>query len=70
VNWVSGQVPGAPLRAQVKIRYKAREAWATVTPLENQQVHIRFDERVRDITPGQAAVIYRGDICLGGGVIH
>ena len=70
VNWISGKPPNGPFRAQVKIRYKAREAWATATPLEGRKAHVRFDEPLRDITPGQAAVIYRGDEVLGGGVIE
>ena len=69
VNWVSGLVPAASFRAQVKIRYKAMEVWADITPLENYQVHVRFDHPVRDITPGQAAVFYMDEVCLGGGII-
>ena len=70
VNWISGKKPPAPFRAQVKIRYKASEAWANVFPLDDRQVQVLFDEQVRDITPGQAAVIYNGEVCLGGGIIQ
>jgi tRNA-specific 2-thiouridylase len=70
VNWTSGSRPDQPIRAQVKIRYKAKDAWATVTPLADQEVKVQFDEPVRDITPGQAAVFYDGEVCLGGGIIH
>jgi tRNA-specific 2-thiouridylase len=69
VNWVSGNPPDGSFRAQVKIRYKAVEAWSQVTLLDSGAVRIRFEESQRDITPGQAAVIYQGDICLGGGII-
>jgi tRNA-specific 2-thiouridylase len=70
MQWVSGFAPVEPFRAQVKIRYKAREAWAWVMPMENQQVRIAFDQPLRDITPGQAAVIYEDEVCLGGGIIQ
>lgn len=70
VNWISGFQPVQPIRAQVKIRYKARDAWAIVSPLANNQVHVQFDEPVRDITPGQAAVFYNECVCLGGGIIQ
>jgi len=70
VNWISGDVPDAPFRAAVKIRYKAKPAPATVEPLDSTRARIQFDEPLRDIAPGQGAVIYDGDICLGGGVIE
>ncbi|MCY4538075.1 MAG: tRNA 2-thiouridine(34) synthase MnmA [Chloroflexi bacterium] len=70
VNWVSGEAPARPLRAGVKIRYKARAQPATVDPIGEDQIYLRFDDPQRDITPGQGAVIYDGDVCLGGGVIR
>ena len=69
VNWVSGKSPAGPLRAAVKIRYQARAQPATVTLRGAHHIHVRFDRSQRDIAPGQAAVIYDGDLCLGGGVI-
>jgi tRNA-specific 2-thiouridylase len=69
-NWIAGAPPSAPFRAEVKIRYQAQYAWATVSPLEDGRVHIRFDAPLRDITPGQAAVVYDADVCLGGGIIQ
>ena len=69
-NWVSGEPPEGTFRALVKIRYKAADAWATVTPLEDGRVQVRFDHAMRDITPGQAAVFYDGEVLAGGGVIE
>lgn len=69
-NWVSGSPPSQPFRAQVKIRYRASPEWGLVTPLGAEAFHVRFDRPLRDITPGQAAVIYQDDICLGGGIIQ
>lgn len=70
VNWTSGVTPDAPFRAEVKIRYKAKPVPATVTPLDNARMHIHFDGALRDITPGQGAIVYQGDVCLGGGIIE
>jgi len=70
VNWIAGTPPERSLRAQIKIRYQAKLAWGLVTPLAGDSVNIEFDEPLRDITPGQAAVIYDGEVCLGGGVIE
>jgi tRNA-specific 2-thiouridylase len=77
VNWLSGESPTEPFRAEVKIRYTAKEAEALVIPIgENQvspefdrRVQVRFDAPQRDITAGQAAVFYQGDLMLGGGII-
>jgi len=70
VNWISGEPPEAHFRAQVKIRYKAPPAWATVTPGADGTAEVVFDTLRRDITPGQAAVFYDGEVCLGGGIIQ
>jgi tRNA-specific 2-thiouridylase len=69
VNWISGETPANPIRAEVKIRYKAAPAWAMVTPLPGSRAEVVFDHPLRDITPGQAAVFYDGEACLGGGII-
>ena len=68
-HWISGQAPEGPFRAQVKIRYKARLESGLVTPQPSGSFHIRFDSPLRDITHGQAAVLYDGETCLGGGTI-
>ncbi|MDI9640085.1 tRNA 2-thiouridine(34) synthase MnmA [Geitlerinema splendidum] len=69
VNWVSIAPPDAPIRAEVRIRYRSPAVPATVVPLDNQRVQVVFDEPQFSITPGQAAVWYDGDILLGGGII-
>ncbi len=70
VNWISGEAPNESFRAEVKIRYTAKEAEALVMPLEDGQVKVQFDAPQRDITAGQAAVFYQGDVLLGGGLIQ
>jgi len=70
VNWMSGEAPGEPFRAEVKIRYTAKEAGAQVMPLAGgQQARVRFDAPQRDVTAGQAAVFYVDDLLVGGGII-
>ena len=68
-NWISGKVFEGEFRCKAKIRYRQPEQWATVLPTGADTVHITFDEPQRAITPGQAAVLYDGDIVLGGGTI-
>jgi tRNA-specific 2-thiouridylase len=69
VNWLSIAPPAGPLRAEVKIRYRAAEAAALVQPRPDGRVEVRFDRPQRAVTPGQAAVFYQGEVCLGGGWI-
>lgn len=68
VNFISGEAPTEPIRVQVKVRYQAKPAPATLFA-ENGRVKIDFDEPQRAVTPGQAAVFYDGDIVLGGGTV-
>ncbi|MBR4818849.1 MAG: tRNA 2-thiouridine(34) synthase MnmA, partial [Clostridiales bacterium] len=69
VNWISGEVPTGELRVTAKLRYHQKEQWATAIPLEDGKVRLVFDEPIRAITPGQAAVFYNGDEVIGGGTI-
>lgn len=70
VNWVSGVAPASPFEAMIKIRYKAKEQRGCVTPLGDDRVGVTFDEPLRDITPGQGAVFFDGEVVLGGGIIQ
>ncbi len=70
VNWLSIEPPAQAVRATVKIRYRHTAAPATLEPSPDARALVRFDEPQRAITPGQAAVFYDGDVCLGGGWIE
>ena len=70
VNWIDGKELSEEFRAEVKIRYGARETWAEIQPIGGTQAKITFDAPQSGITPGQAAVFYDGEVCLGGGTIQ
>lgn len=60
----------APFRAEARIRSRHAPAPATITPLAGARLDVHFDEPQRAVTPGQALVLYRGDLVLGGGWIE
>jgi tRNA-specific 2-thiouridylase len=70
VNWVSIDTPANPINAQVKIRYKSSDEPASIIPIDGDRVKVNFERHLNGITPGQAAVFYQEDICLGGGIIY
>ncbi len=69
VNWVSGDVPAAPVRVTAQIRHRHPAAPATVRAVGNGEAVVEFDSAQYAITPGQAAVFYDGDEVVGGGWI-
>jgi tRNA-specific 2-thiouridylase len=70
MSWSVPEALVQPFRAEVKIRYKASPAPALVSPLAEGRIQVVFDEPLRDITPGQGAVIYDGDAVVGVGIIE
>ena len=68
-NWIAGEAPREPVRCKAKTRYRQQEQPATAYPNADGSVTVVFDDPVRAITPGQACVLYDGDVVLGGGVI-
>lgn len=58
-----------PIRVKAKTRYRQAEQPATVYPEADGYARVEFDEPQRAITPGQAVVLYDGDLVVGGGTI-
>ena len=70
LDWVDRQTMTAPLRCTVKTRYRQTDIPCEIIPLDGERIEVRFDEPVAAVTPGQSAVFYLGDVCLGGGIIE
>ena len=70
LDWVSREPLTQPLRCVVKTRYRQEDIPCTVTPLGDDKISVRFDNPVAAVTPGQSAVFYQDEVCLGGGVIE
>ena len=68
-NWIGRDLTSESVELAVKVRYSHPGTRATVTPLENHRARIRLHEPQRAVTQGQAAVIYDGDVVVGGGWI-
>ncbi|KTR46660.1 tRNA 2-thiouridylase [Pantoea ananatis] len=70
LHWVDRQPLSAPLRCTVKTRYRQTDIPCEIIPQGDDKIEVRFDEPVAAVTPGQSAVFYLGDVCLGGGIIE
>jgi len=69
-NWFPFPILTEPLSVTAKIRHSQHEQSATVYPGENGTAKVMFDDPQRAITPGQAVVLYDGDLVIGGGTIR
>jgi tRNA-specific 2-thiouridylase len=70
MNWIALASPGAPFRADVRIRHNAPRAAARIVPESGASVVVEFDRPQRAVTPGQSVVLYDGDVVVGGGIIR
>jgi tRNA-specific 2-thiouridylase len=69
LSWTAGRPP-APGRMAAKTRYRQADAACELSLLDGAATfELRFDEPQWAVTPGQSAVLYDGEVCLGGGVI-
>jgi tRNA-specific 2-thiouridylase len=67
--WVAGDAPaGEGLSA--KTRYRQADAACSIRSLEGGRMVVDFPQAQWAVTPGQSVVMYRGEVCLGGGVIQ
>lgn len=69
VNWTYKEKPQGDLHIGCKFRYRQKDLGVTLRFIKDDEVELIYDEPYKAVTPGQAAVFYLGDICLGGGII-
>ena len=70
INFISIDKLEGPMEVEAKIRYSARPAKATISPMENGRVKVSFEDKQRAITKGQSVVFYKDDLVVGGGIIE
>ena len=68
-SWVAGHAPDVGRSYGVKTRYRQADAPAELKSVQGVEFELKFDDKQWAITPGQSAVLYDGDVCLGGGII-
>lgn len=70
VNWLGDEKPLGELAVGCKFRYRQKDCPVRLRFIGETEVELIYDQPVRAVTPGQAAVFYLGDVCLGGGIIE
>tara|TARA_R110000744_G_scaffold120598_15_gene224737 strand:- start:14412 stop:15590 length:1179 start_codon:yes stop_codon:yes gene_type:complete len=70
LHWVDRKGPLSALKCSVKTRYRQHDIPCTVAPKADGSVTVIFDEPQKAVTPGQSAVFYADEVCLGGGIIE
>ena len=70
VNWIPKTTFTGDFHCTAKFRYRQKDTSVVIKWIDHKTISVDFLEPVRAVTPGQAAVFYDGDKCLGGGVIN
>ncbi len=68
LSWVNGNAPSDIFSCTVKTRYRQKDIECSIK-LTADKAEVMFEKPTKAVTPGQHAVFYDGDICLGGGII-
>lgn len=68
MNWIEPNIT-KEFHCTAKFRYRQKDNGVTVKIIDENHVYVTFDEPIKAVTPGQAAVFYDGEVCLGGGTI-
>jgi len=70
LDWVDRLGPAETMRCTVKTRYRQQDIPCTLTPQADNSMLVEFDRPQKAVTPGQSAVFYANEVCLGGGIIE
>lgn len=69
INWINMPKPTNSMHVGCKFRYRQQDNFVTLKFVDDNVVELIYDEPIKSVTPGQAAVFYDGDVMLGGGII-
>ena len=68
--WVSGTAPEVGSLLTAKVRYRQQDQAVQIAHIDEDRMHLTFQQPQRAVTPGKSVVLYDGEICLGGGIIE
>ncbi len=69
VNWISSTKPEGDFDCTAKFRYRQKDNDVSIRFINEDTIYVTFKKPIKAVTPGQAAVFYDGEVCLGGGTI-
>ncbi|HGJ5892200.1 MAG TPA: tRNA 2-thiouridine(34) synthase MnmA [Arsenophonus apicola] len=70
IHWINPPALNETKQCTVKTRYRQPDIPCTIEQFSDNKIAVQFDYPIAAVTPGQSAVFYHGEICLGGGVIE
>lgn len=70
LHWVDRQPIRKTINCTVKTRYRQQDIPCQINPIDDKHIEVIFDQPIAAVTPGQSAVFYLGEVCLGGGIIE
>lgn len=70
LHWVDRKAVTKPFTCTVKTRYRQQDIQCQVNPISEDKIEVIFAHPVAAVTPGQSAVFYQDEVCLGGGIIE
>lgn len=70
LHWVDREPIRDVMKCTVKTRYRQEDIPCTIIPIDDENIKVIFDKPQIAVTPGQSAVFYKDDVCLGGGIIE
>jgi tRNA-specific 2-thiouridylase len=69
-DWVDRTPRKESFKCTVKTRYRQADIRCTVNPIDDDTLEVIFDQPQAAVTPGQSAVFYLDEVCLGGAIIE
>ena len=66
LNWISDE---KVTNCTAKFRYRQKDVDVKIEYINDEEILVKYPQGVKSVTPGQACVLYDGDVCLGGGII-